>query len=282
MKQGRTVLSFGCVVVLSSFLAACGGAAAPEPDSGITLCSMDEDCPVGLFCDDGICRPAADGGGGCTSNDDCPDGTHCDAAAGKCVQDAIDGGETDGGEVDGGQDGGEGGDDAGTDTDQELECQPGEIRECGPGTKVGECDVGVERCVDGHWSGVCEGAVWPEDEKCDGLDNDCDGTVPEDEQDGDGDGFWPCQGDCDDTDSAINPGASEIYCNGKDDDCDPSTTDDVDADGDGYSVCNGDCDDSDPEVHPGASEIPCDGKDNDCSQDTADGIDADGDGVSAC
>ena len=33
--------------------------------------------------------------------------------------------------------------------------------------------IGLEVCVDGQWSGVCEGAVYPEDEICDGLDNDC-------------------------------------------------------------------------------------------------------------
>jgi hypothetical protein len=40
-----------------------------------------------------------------------------------------------------------------------------------------------------------------------------------DASDHDGDGFSGCQGDCDDSDPAIHPGAAEI-CNGRDDNCD--------------------------------------------------------------
>ncbi len=56
-------------------------------------------------------------------------------------------------------------------------------------------------------------------EICDGVDNNCDGIIPADEQDNDADGYRICDGDCDDTDPAINPGATEV-CNGIDDDCD--------------------------------------------------------------
>ncbi len=56
-------------------------------------------------------------------------------------------------------------------------------------------------------------------ETCDGLDNDCDGIIPADETDADGDGYMVCENDCDDSDPDVNPGATEI-CNGIDDDCD--------------------------------------------------------------
>ena len=37
--------------------------------------------------------------------------------------------------------------------------------------------------------------------------------------DDDGDAYTEIQGDCDDTDPAVNPGATEVPYNGKDDDC---------------------------------------------------------------
>ncbi|GAB4252722.1 MAG: hypothetical protein Kow0027_17600 [Saprospiraceae bacterium] len=55
-------------------------------------------------------------------------------------------------------------------------------------------------------------------EACNGLDDNCDGIIPIDEQDNDADGYRICDGDCDDTNPAINPGAAEI-CNGIDDNC---------------------------------------------------------------
>jgi hypothetical protein len=58
---------------------------------------------------------------------------------------------------------------------------------------------------------------------CDGRDNDCDGQIDDGAgEDADGDGYTPCQGDCDDTNPRVNPGAEEI-CDGVnrlDNDCD--------------------------------------------------------------
>ncbi|MCK6505867.1 putative metal-binding motif-containing protein [Myxococcota bacterium] len=106
-------------------------------------------------------------------------------------------------------------------------------------------------------------------------------------------------GDCDDQDPGVFPGAEEL-CNGDDDDCDghvdppdllPPITcyRDADVDGwgiddmtftacacpDGYALQPGDCDDDDPEAFPGAEELWYDGVDQDCLG--GDDFDADGD-----
>lgn len=105
--------------------------------------------------------------------------------------------------------------------------------------------------------------------------------------DSDGDGWTVCGGDCDDTDDAVHPGASERPGNGIDDDCDGDESEppDVatdDRDEDGVTVGEGDCLDSDPTIFPGAVETPnqvdddCDG---DIDEDT-ELADDDGDGWS--
>ena len=65
------------------------------------------------------------------------------------------------------------------------------------------------------------------EELCDGLDNDCDGGVPVEEEDADGDGFELCAGDCDDDDPDAWPGAEETCGDTLDGDCDG--TEDFDA-----------------------------------------------------
>ena len=100
--------------------------------------------------------------------------------------------------------------------------------------------------------------------------------------DEDGDGYTVLDGDCDDGDPSIHPGAKEIPYDGIDQDCDGA--DSLDADGDGYDSDHhggDDCDDQDPSVHPGCEERCLDGADNDCDG-TIDWADADGDGDNDC
>ena len=144
-------------------------------------------------------------------------------------------------------------------------------------------------CVDLDGDGVtpCSGdcddtdaSVFPKAaEACDGVDNNCDGTVDEG-YDLDGDGVTTCDGDCDDADPAVSPLEAET-CDSVDNDCDGAIDEGFDADGDGVSSCDGDCDDSDGSTHPGAAEA-CDGVDNDCDGIVDNDPDGDGDGTSAC
>jgi len=160
---------------------------------------------------------------------------------------------------------------------------------------TGDCDDG-------------DGAISPLDEEsCDESDNDCDGLTDEgvlttfyadDDSDGFGDAadaVEACEApgdyieasatiDCDDSDSAISPGASEA-CDDVDNDCDDAidegalSTFYADNDSDGYgdptltaSACEApegyvadstDCDDGEGASHPSGAES-CDGLDNDC------------------
>lgn len=150
-------------------------------------------------------------------------------------------------------------------------------------------------------------------DNCDNMiDDNCDGIIDgvtsdfdlctAGQLDADGDGHCPgtscldpsdIPGDCDDSEAAVNPSASEI-CDGLDNDCngvvDGTTVvgdfcpDNYDHDGDTYCedavICydganTGDCDDSDPTLNPGMTEI-CDTIDNNCDG-VIDGTVVDGD-----
>ncbi len=120
-------------------------------------------------------------------------------------------------------------------------------------------------------------------EMCDGLDNDCDGMLPPDEQDNDGDGWSSCMGDCNDTSPEVHPYADESECDHMDSNCDGEMhPHEIDDDGDGSDECEGDCDDSNDTICPDCPEMICDDIDNDCNEDTKDRPDDDGDGYGAC
>jgi len=118
-------------------------------------------------------------------------------------------------------------------------------------------------------------------ERCDGVDNDCASGVPDNEFDGDGDGVFPCAGDCNDGDDTIFPGATET-CDGADEDCDGLVgADELDQDLDGQRGCEGDCDDLTTLRFAGNLEV-CDSVDNDCDATTDELVDGDGDGLATC
>ena len=165
-----------------------------------------------------------------------------------------------------------------------------------------------EDCNDGQVA-VNPGAA----EVCDGVDNDCDGSVDEDVTDtfwldSDGDGYGdplvsteacappadhvPNADDCDDSDALMSPGNTEV-CDGIDNNCDGITDEDLtgtwmpDADndgfgdteaaiegcdpGDGFTQTAGDCDDTDAAVNPDATET-CNEVDDDCDELVDEGV----------
>ncbi len=169
-----------------------------------------------------------------------------------------------------------------------------------------DAELGGDDCNDGD-AAIHPGAV----ERCDGVDNDCDGTAdnsdalgarlwyPDTDGDGYGDaanvasacdqpaGYLSDGSDCDDTVTDIHPGAIEV-CDDADNDCD-GTIDENDAadvitwyadtDGDGwgdddstyiscdapvgYVVGGNDCDDGNASISPGSTEY-CNSRDDNC------------------
>ncbi len=178
-----------------------------------------------------------------------------------------------------------------------------------------KCPNGTWACPVGSGKPVCEGDQ-PKLEICNGIDDNCDGlTDPPGttgcknfyiDADSDGYGYAPlvscmcgdkgqapytsvAAGDCNDSNSAVNPLAAEV-CNQVDDDCDGDVDNFGatgcqnryrDHDGDGFGVTSdfqcvcgskgeykavaaNDCNDDDPKIYPGADEY-CNGKDDNCS-----------------
>ncbi len=95
----------------------------------------------------------------------------------------------------------------------------------------------------------------------DNDDNGIDGGASA--EDSDGDGYSPADGDCNDSNPDVNPGAVDDTCDGVDNDCSGRIDDAFDTDEDNWTTCAGDCDDSDSTTYPGAPE-DLNGKDQDC------------------
>ncbi|MEQ3796459.1 MopE-related protein [Flavobacteriaceae bacterium MJ-SS4] len=191
-----------------------------------------------------------------------------------------------------------------------------------PSSSILACNQPVGYVSDNTDCNDSEAASYPGNtEICDGIDNDCDGLTDDADpsiagqttwyEDSDSDnygnpsssvvscnqpgGYVSNNLDCNDSNSSINPDATEV-CDGVDNDCDGNTDDAdsnivgqsvwyEDSDGDNYGnpsnsvlACNQpggyvsnnlDCDDGNPSINPDATEV-CDGIDNDCDGDIDD------------
>jgi hypothetical protein len=293
-----------------------------------TSCGPSDRCPEGFVC--------TDGDGAATEGDG-----HCQPVSGVCGCNALAASlelettcyaESDLGRCDGGRRCGPEGltacdaiapvtetcngvdDDCDGQTDEDVSTAVA----CDIVNAFGRCP-GLTYCVAG--SETCVGTT-PVAEICDGLDQNCDGTVDEGLPDLDADGQADCMDLDDDSDGTVdgedcdarNPQRSKSateQCNGVDDDCDGTLDEenavgcvtwfqDIDGDGKGsrlmpgrclcaaasaayYTVQNTeDCDDFDGAVHPGATEV-CNGVDDSCNGTIDEGVQAPCGGcVNAC
>lgn len=245
----------------------CGCAPAGTPCNDGNACTVGETEDGACNCGGGVMAPAGtacDDGNPNTTNDVCNGAGVCSGTP--CPDADADGFTTCGGDCD----------------DSDPDVHPGAIEVCNGIDD--NCDGGIDEGFDLGAPCGCGGVVVCNGsggstcsvstvEICgDGLDNDCDGEFDEGCSclDNDVDGFTNCDGDCDDNNPDVYPGAVEVCGDGLDNDCN-GTVDDAtiwyeDADGDGFGVATStlsaceapegyvflgtDCDDQDPAVYP--------------------------------
>jgi len=225
--------------------------AAAQPDSGI----IDSSAPLHrwpwqaacLHCFLALLPLGCDNGsrGGCESDSDCPSGRYCAVLSGECIFDCVLASDcpaghrcTGRGKCEPGCSITHGGIEDCDNVDNDCDGQTDENvppRDCERKNSLGTCR-GRETCVDHAW--VCDAPV-PEQERCDGADNDCDSQTDEGFDVGQvcpgagvcPDGLLECAPDGSARCSTF-PGGSDDrsgpeVCNGLDDDCDSGTDEEV-------------------------------------------------------